>query len=130
MEQKPLKNKAISRHIFTYPISVTKRPDRRSNAPMHKHTSPTPAAFAGELVPTQAAQTCLRVSTTWTKSDRSELLLPLLLKMAWVTTQALSFCRGTQREYSSKPLKHSIVERIVVFKRYPLKIFHLFGFRS
>ena len=25
--------------------------------------------------------------------------------------------RGTQREYSSKPLKHSIVERILVFKR-------------
>ena len=24
--------------------------------------------------------------------------------------------RGTQREYSSKPLKHSIVERILVFK--------------
>ena len=25
--------------------------------------------------------------------------------------------RGTQREYSSKPLKHSIVKRILVFKR-------------
>ena len=25
--------------------------------------------------------------------------------------------RGTQREHSSKPLKHSIVERILVFKR-------------
>ena len=25
--------------------------------------------------------------------------------------------RGTQREYSSKPLKHSSVERILVFKR-------------
>ena len=25
--------------------------------------------------------------------------------------------RGTQREYSSKPLKHSNVERILVFKR-------------
>ena len=24
--------------------------------------------------------------------------------------------RGTQREYSSKPLKHSIVERLLVFK--------------
>ena len=38
--------------------------------------------------------------------------------------------------YSSKPLKHSIVKRISVFKRYkqayfyPLKIFHLFGFPS
>ena len=28
-----------------------------------------------------------------------------------------SYYRGTQREYSSKPLKHSIVERILVFKR-------------
>ena len=27
------------------------------------------------------------------------------------------FFRGIQREYSSKPLKHSIVERILVFKR-------------
>ena len=27
------------------------------------------------------------------------------------------FLRGTQREYSSKPLKHSIVERILVLKR-------------
>ena len=26
-------------------------------------------------------------------------------------------CRGTQRKYSSKPLKHSIVKRILVFKR-------------
>ena len=25
--------------------------------------------------------------------------------------------RGTQREYSSKPLKHSILKRIIVFKR-------------
>ena len=25
--------------------------------------------------------------------------------------------RGTRREYSSKPLKHSVVERILVFKR-------------
>ena len=27
------------------------------------------------------------------------------------------FVRGTQREYSSKPLKHSIVKRILVVKR-------------
>ena len=25
--------------------------------------------------------------------------------------------KGTQQEYSSKPLKHNIVERILVFKR-------------
>ena len=30
---------------------------------------------------------------------------------------ALISTRGTQREYSSKPLKHSIVKRILVFKR-------------
>ena len=30
---------------------------------------------------------------------------------------SLTKLRGTQREYSSKPLKHSIVERILVFKR-------------
>ena len=29
----------------------------------------------------------------------------------------LSIFRGTQREYSSKPLKHSIVKRILVLKR-------------
>ena len=44
--------------------------------------------------------------------------------------------RGTQREYSSKPHKHSIVEHTLVFKRqikayfHPLKIFRLFGFPS
>ena len=31
---------------------------------------------------------------------------------------AIGYCiRGTQREYSSKPHKHSIVERTLVFKR-------------
>ena len=30
---------------------------------------------------------------------------------------AVARFRGTRREYSSKPLKHSIVERILVFKR-------------
>jgi len=29
----------------------------------------------------------------------------------------MHYLRGTQREYSSKPLKRSIVERILVFKR-------------
>ena len=28
-----------------------------------------------------------------------------------------AFTRGTQRDYSPKPLKHSIVKRILVFKR-------------
>ena len=31
--------------------------------------------------------------------------------------KVIPFFRGTQREYSSKPLKHSIFERILVFKR-------------
>ena len=31
--------------------------------------------------------------------------------------QYKSFVRGTQLEYSSKALKHSIVKRILVFKR-------------
>ena len=30
----------------------------------------------------------------------------------------LSTTRGTQRKYSSKPLKHSIVKRVLVFKRW------------
>ena len=34
-----------------------------------------------------------------------------------LTTESSSLIRGTQREYSSKPLKHSIVKRILVFKR-------------
>ena len=36
-----------------------------------------------------------------------------------ITTTAVGALlnRGTQREYSSKPLKHGIVERILVFKR-------------
>ena len=37
---------------------------------------------------------------------------PSTLKIA-----ELCFDRGTQREYGSKPLKHSIVKRISVFKR-------------
>ena len=32
-------------------------------------------------------------------------------------TRRFNYGRGTQREYSSKPLKHSIVTRILVFKR-------------
>ena len=49
-----------------------------------------------------------------------------------------SSVRGTRREYSSKLLKHIIVERILVFKRqiyiqayfFLPKLFHLFGFPS
>ena len=44
--------------------------------------------------------------------------------------------RGTQREYSSKPLKHSIVKRVLVFKQWiwayfiPYKFFICSDFRS
>ena len=34
-----------------------------------------------------------------------------------IRTLFLTDIRGTQREFSSKPLKHSIVKRILVFKR-------------
>ena len=34
-----------------------------------------------------------------------------------VPSETTNNVRGTQREYSSKPLKHSNVERILVFKR-------------
>ena len=35
----------------------------------------------------------------------------------WSIAKISQTSRGTQREYSSKPLKHSISERILVFKR-------------
>ena len=38
------------------------------------------------------------------------------LKVIHRTAQT-AFVRGTQREYSSKPLKHNIVKRILEFKR-------------
>ena len=50
-----------------------------------------------------------------------------------LTNTASLFYRGTQREYSSKPLKHSFVKRISVFKRqiqayfYPRKTFFIFS---
>ena len=38
-------------------------------------------------------------------------------KLALTNDQRPLFIRGTQREYCSKPLKHSIVKQILVFKR-------------
>ena len=46
-------------------------------------------------------------------SNQAAISLFCNTNMATVTRHV----RGTQREYSSKPLKHSIVERILVFKR-------------
>ena len=44
-------------------------------------------------------------------------LIQILVKKKLFHGSARSLHRGTQREYSSKPLQHSIVKRIVVFKR-------------
>ena len=44
-------------------------------------------------------------------------LLLARLSAYGISTHSLNLLRGTQREYSSKPLKHSIVKRILVFKR-------------
>ena len=41
----------------------------------------------------------------------------LRVKGVYASLSLLRLSRGTQREYSSKPLKHSIVKRILVFKR-------------
>ena len=43
------------------------------------------------------------------------ILIPLNQRLALTRLRATG--RGTQREYSSKPLKHRIVKRILVFKR-------------
>ena len=45
--------------------------------------------------------------------------LPLSMRysLTFRTLSLLDLIRGTQQEYSSKPLKHSIVKRILVFKR-------------
>ena len=42
---------------------------------------------------------------------------PQLLQMDLSNLMEWARNRGTQREYSSKPLKHSTVKRILVFKR-------------
>ena len=48
-----------------------------------------------------------------------------------ISTQVKVKVRGTQREYSSKPLKHSLVERILDIGIFlSPKNFHLFGFSS
>ena len=39
-----------------------------------------------------------------------------MMNWRWMNEEVLHF-RGTQREYISKPLKHSIVKRILIFKR-------------
>ena len=45
------------------------------------------------------------------------LSLPIIPKDLYIISVFEPLTRGTQQEHSSKPLKHSIVERILVFKR-------------
>ena len=44
-----------------------------------------------------------------------EYIAPLSLNLK--KSMFIESLRGTQREYSSKPLKHGVVKRILVFKR-------------
>ena len=41
-----------------------------------------------------------------------------LFSVEYTPDGEIGFVRGTQREYSSKPLKHSIVKRVLVFQRW------------
>ena len=50
------------------------------------------------------------VSPTKTLIDESQ-------RQSRIIIIAIIYRRDTQREYSSKPLKHSVVKRILVFKR-------------
>ena len=49
----------------------------------------------------------------WRKGDKKVLDNLRVPKLQEIFTTV----RGTQRQYSSKPLKHSIVKRILVLKR-------------
>ena len=61
--------------------------------------------------------TCFR--TMLRNKMQSKLLLPESIKSNWHRNWLFRVkYRGTQREYSSKPLEHSVVNRILVFKRY------------
>ena len=56
----------------------------------------------------------------WTYNEAAIELAAAVFGKRLQEHQAMSFVtklRGTQREYSSKTLKHSIVKRILVFKR-------------
>ena len=44
-------------------------------------------------------------------------VVPVLSSPNFLLVSSFTSFRGTQRECSSKPLKHSIVKRILVFKR-------------
>ena len=44
-------------------------------------------------------------------------ILETITNISLVIIMYNTIIRGTQREYSLKPLKHSIVQRILVFKR-------------
>ena len=58
-------------------------------------------------------------STGFKKKTRHKAKITKVKPHQLIRTQS----RGTQRGYSSKPLKHSIVERILVFKTVDIVIF-------
>ena len=71
----------------------------------------TPLPTRTQQLPTLLAQQCWELLRPLARSLR------LLSCLAFSRRHSQRWFRGTQREYSSKVLKHSIVERILVFKR-------------
>ena len=64
--------------------------------------------------------TVLLNSSEHSKMPRPPCILRFRLRLMWASERFSDYVfpfRGTQREYSSKPLKHIIVKRILVFKR-------------
>ena len=49
--------------------------------------------------------------------ELTEIMYMTMKSLSASAVQEIKVFRGTQQEYSSKPLKHSIVKRILVFKR-------------
>ena len=49
--------------------------------------------------------------------ELTEIMYMTMKSLSASAVQEIKVARGTQQEYSSKPLKHSIVKRILVFKR-------------
>ena len=49
--------------------------------------------------------------------ELTEIMCMTIKSLSASAVQEIKVARGTQQEYSSKPLKHSIVKRILVFKR-------------
>ena len=90
-------------------------------------------ALAKSIYCFKPASRCLRFSKMNSRQqNRSKLSFTVRIITKYSLERFLSICsekmsegllkfymlRGTQREYSSKPLKHSIVKRVLVFKRW------------